>query len=61
MEEERVERLKIEENFKLTQAMLNNEIQTLRSNLESANRRPSMPRLQPMLRQVMSSCHVLWV
>ncbi|KAG2372129.1 Immune-associated nucleotide-binding protein [Vigna angularis] len=53
LEEERIERIKIEENFKLTQTMLDDEIQSLRYDLASTNRRPTI------FRHVMSNCHLL--
>jgi len=58
LEEERVERLKIEENGKLTQIMMNDEIQTLKYNLESTNRRPTSRRPH-VPRQVISNYHIL--
>ncbi|XP_014499889.1 GTPase IMAP family member 8 isoform X3 [Vigna radiata var. radiata] len=53
LEKERVERLKIEENWKLTQSMWNEEIQTFRYDVASTNRRPTI------FRHLMSNCHLL--
>ncbi|XP_027916414.1 immune-associated nucleotide-binding protein 9-like [Vigna unguiculata] len=53
LEEERVQRLMIEEKLKLAQASLNDEIQKLRYNHELANTRPHI------LQQLMSMCGIL--
>jgi len=53
LKEERAERLNIEKNYKSAQAILNYEIQKLRSNLESANTR------QRIFQQLKSICQIL--
>ncbi|WVY99322.1 hypothetical protein V8G54_025392 [Vigna mungo] len=53
LEEERVERLKIEEKLKSAQTLFNEEIQKLRYNHELANTRPYI------LRQLISMCGIL--
>ena len=60
LEEERLERLRIEEDYKSTQAVMDDETQTLRSNIESASRRQLTFQLPKLSKLPKVACQVLW-
>ncbi|KAK8469152.1 hypothetical protein PHAVU_005G006200 [Phaseolus vulgaris] len=59
LEEERLERLRIEEDYKSTQAVMDDETQTLRSNIESASRRQLTFQLPKLSKLPKVACQVL--